>query len=600
MSLALARKYRPRRFADVAVQSHVANTLKGAIARGRVAHGYLLCGPRGTGKTTLARVLAMALNCERKREDGEPCGECESCTRIWAGSASLDVVEIDAASNRGVDDARDLRERAMYAPSGAERYKVYIVDEAHMLTREAWNALLKILEEPPPRVVFVFATTEPQKIAQAAAPVLSRLQRFDLKRIGPHDVRERLAVVLAAEAIGYEADALGMLARAADGSMRDALSLTDQVLSLGAGEVTAQRVRDALGLVHEDEYVALLDVIVQRRAGDVFAVVGRLADFGVDFGLLMNGFADVLRAQLAIVLGGSVPDLSERLRDELERRKALFAAGDLLRMLTMLVELEPHFRRSGQQQLLLETLLVRFALLDRTLDIEEVLRGIGGGSSSSGGGGVRREPPGPAAPAPAARPQMLADSAPYSRPVATRDAALARSVAEPPPAPPPRSPAHGSVKPEAKVGDPGLAKRPELADQAPSRKKKQALDLNRLAEHWDDVVEAVRASGRGMVASALAESTPAAVTASGLVTVSVGSDALADAIQNGAESILAALRGLFDGVEKLAVRGVAEGQSAAPRRLTAEDVIANRVVMLRKRDPVLDAAIDALDLRLIE
>ncbi len=581
MSLALARKYRPKRFADVAVQSHVATTLKNAIANDRIAHAYLFCGPRGTGKTTLARVLAMALNCENKQPDHEPCGTCASCTRIWAGSASLDVVEIDAASNRGVDDARDLRERAMYAPSGPDRYKVYIIDEAHMLTREAWNALLKILEEPPPRVVFVFATTEPQKIAQAAAPVLSRVQRFDLKRIGPADVRVRLGAVLKEENVGVEPDALGMLARAADGSMRDALSLADQVLSLGTGDITAQRVREALGLVHEDEYVALLDVIAEHRAGDIFAAVGRLADFGIDFGLLLSGLADTLRAQLAIVLGGAVPDLSDHLREALETRKDRFGSGDLLRMLTMLVEIEPHFRRSGQQQLLFETLLVRFALLDRTIGLEEILRGLdGAGSSGSGGGGQsRRETP---AVAPRlASPPMMSDSKRISEPAAA-PRAVAKEVSN---APEPRA----ASKPPAAI-----------ADQAPGARKKQTLDLNRLAEHWDDVVEHVRASGRGMVASALNEATPSAVTAGGVVTIGVTSDALADALQSGNESILAALRGIFDGVEKVAVKAMTDGPSAGRPRLTAENVIADRVATLRKRDPQLNAAIDALDLRLIE
>src|SRR4051794_5098045 len=203
----------------------------------------------------------MALNCPNRGEDGEPCGVCDSCERIWAGRTSLDVVEIDAASNRGVDDARDLRERAMYAPSEEDRFKVYIVDEAHMLTREAWNALLKILEEPPPRVVFVFATTEPQKIAAAAAPVMSRLQRFDFRRIGPSAIRERLRQVLVAEKLQADDDALTLIARHADGGMRDALSVLDQCLSFGEGAVTAERVREVLGLVDDELYTEVLQLV---------------------------------------------------------------------------------------------------------------------------------------------------------------------------------------------------------------------------------------------------------------------------------------------------------------------------------------------------
>jgi DNA polymerase-3 subunit gamma/tau len=582
MSLALARKYRPRRFADVAVQTHVANTLRSAIEHDRVAHAYLFCGPRGTGKTTLARVLAMALNCEKRRPDREPCGECPSCERIWAGSTSLDVVEIDAASNRGVEDARNLRERAMYAPSGDDGYKVYIVDEAHMLTRDAWNALLKVLEEPPPRVVFVFATTEPQKIANAAAPVLSRVQRFDLKRMSPADVRERLQAVLKEEKVKVEPDALMMLARAADGSMRDALSLTDQVLSIGTGAVTEDRVRETLGLVHDDEVLGLLAMIAERRAGDVFSTVARLADEGADFGLMLTGLTDAIRSELAITLGGSVGGTSERMRSALEGVKGRFSTGDLLRMLNIVVEMEPHFKRSAQQQLLLETLLVRFALLDRTVDLEAVLKGM---PASTGGGGE-----------PASRPRdPYADR---SGPPRMRDSQKA--------APYEASPAPSSSKAAAPAKGQAVAApaKAELADAAPPAAPLEPIDINRLSARWDDVVEAVRTSGRGVIASALGEAAPQSV-ANGVVTVQVGAETLADAINRGGESILAALRAHFTGVSKLVARvpeatAAPAAQSAAPKRMTADDVIASRVARLRKDAPLLDSAFDVLDLRLID
>ncbi|HEX5971379.1 MAG TPA: DNA polymerase III subunit gamma/tau [Gemmatimonadaceae bacterium] len=589
MPIALARKYRPKTFADVAVQSHVAATLKGAIARGRVAHGYLLCGPRGVGKTTLARVLAMALNCERRGDpalDGEPCGECASCQRIWAGASSLDVVEIDAASNRGVDDARELRERAMYAPSGEDRYKVYIVDEAHMLTREAWNALLKILEEPPPRVVFVFATTEPQKIAQSAAPVLSRLQRFDFRRIGPADIRLRLERVLAGEQVRAEPEALAMIARAADGSMRDALSLTDQVLAMGDGEVLPERVRDALGLVPEEELLSLLDLLAERRAGDVFAFVARLADAGVDFGQFLTGLADMIRAQLAVTLGGHPPDVSERTREALVARREAFAAGDLLRMLSAITELEPRFRKSGQQQLLLEALLVRFALLDRTVTLEKVLQGLGG----EGGGSVpdaapRRESP-RREPAPPARRASAAD-APSPEPRRSAGAP-ARGASDAPTRPPADAPA----RPEANASP---RKSSAEAGSAPPP------DVTQLVGRWEELAGALRASGRSVAATALEHAEPVAVNARGEVTIGLDepNPIYEQALESVKGELVPLLQRWFAGVQRVSVRA-AGGSAPPPTRLTDEMVRSERLTALRRRDPVLGAAIDALDLDLAD
>ena len=653
MSIALARKYRPRNFASVAVQSHVANTLKGAIAHDRVAHGYLLCGPRGTGKTTLARVLAMALNCERLREEraaaaaggragtpqsitgeaGEPCGECISCSRIWAGSTSLDVVEIDAASNRGVDDARELRERAMYAPSGDDRYKVYIVDEAHMLTREAWNALLKVLEEPPPRVVFVFATTEPQKIAQAAAPVLSRLQRFDLKRIGPAEIRERLTVVLREEGVRFDDDALAMIARAADGGLRDALSLTDQVLSLGTdGGVTADAVRAALGLIPDEEYLALLDIVAERRASDVFPAVQALADNGVDFGLVMAGLGDLLRAQLAIALGGAPPDLPERLRNALAERKGRLVSSDLLRMLHALLEMEPAFRRSGQPQLLLETLLVRFALLDRTIELEEVLKGFGdGGREEPPARRVSREPR-----VASAHAMLERTSAPVSAPGAPGASgasgasgvvasAGAHAVVQAPewqeaetgapprfvaPTPRPATQQVAQAAAAAQLAE-QLAEQPHAASRAASRAATLPASaappsLEAVQSCWTNVADAVRRAGRGMVAESVKHVTPAEVTSSGGVILSYAAtdDTFAKAVESARADVLAAVQGCIEGVTSITLRvhGAAaeKQQQRTVQRLTQQAVTKQRTEQLMTRDPLLDAAVRALDLELLD
>jgi DNA polymerase-3 subunit gamma/tau len=299
----LARKWRPRTFAELVGQEHVVRALENALAQKRLHHAYLFTGTRGVGKTTLARIIAKALNCETG-VTATPCGRCPACLEIDSGSF-VDLLELDAASNTQVDNMRELLENALYAPT-AGRYKVYIIDEVHMLSRNAFNAMLKTLEEPPQHVQFILATTDPQKIP---VTVLSRCLQFSLKRIPPQQIRSRLQHILEAEAIRYEAAALPLIARAAHGSLRDALSLLDQAIAHGGGSVGQDSVRAMLGVVGQDHIHSILRALAARDGAALMAEAERMAELSLSFDAALQDLATLLhRLALAQAVPATVSD----------------------------------------------------------------------------------------------------------------------------------------------------------------------------------------------------------------------------------------------------------------------------------------------------
>jgi DNA polymerase-3 subunit gamma/tau len=366
----LARKHRPQRFEDVISQGHVTRTLINAMANGRVSSAYLFTGPRGTGKTTTARILAKAINCVNGPTP-TPCGECPACVEITAGS-SLDVLEIDAASNTGVDDVRTLRENARYLPASG-RYRIYIIDEVHRLSGSAFDALLKILEEPPAHVMFIFATTEPQKVPET---IRSRTQRYDFHRVPVSDLSLHLARIAALEEIEIDEDALKMLARKADGSVRDAISLLDQLSAYAGEKITGRHVTEALGLIESRFYFDYVEAIAAKNAPSSLEMIGKLIESGAKFTEFCIGLAEHFR-NLMILKNARQPEklleLSETEIESFQKQVDYFSTGDILRIIRITNDMILDLKNGLAPRLVLEVSTIRLASLESTIHFEDII-----------------------------------------------------------------------------------------------------------------------------------------------------------------------------------------------------------------------------------
>jgi DNA polymerase-3 subunit gamma/tau len=365
-----ARKWRPMVFEDVIGQSHVSNTLRNAIATNRLAHAFIFSGGRGCGKTTTARILAKAVNCLRPK-DSNPCNECEVCEEITNGR-SLDVIEIDGASNRGVDEIRNLRESVRYAPARG-KYKVYIIDEVHMLTKEAFNALLKTLEEPPPHVLFIFATTEVHKVP---ATILSRCQRYDFRRITIEDIISRLRFIAGEEKIAIDDDALMIIAKKGDGSMRDSQSIFDQVVSYCGTTITVPQIISLLNVVDQEFFFRITECISTHDTKAGLALVEEIVRNGYDIKEFLSGLAEHFRNLLIARVTQSVYliEASEVYRKRYATDALQFSEQDILRLIKLTTDMESSVRYSTQPRLRLEVGIIQMTKMEQSVKIDDLLR----------------------------------------------------------------------------------------------------------------------------------------------------------------------------------------------------------------------------------
>ena len=377
--LVTARKWRPQNFSDVIGQEHITKTLINSIKNGKVAHAYIFAGPRGVGKTTTARILAKSLNCMNPK-DAEPCNECEMCLS-FSNSQSLDVIEIDGASNRRIEEIRTLRDSVKYAPTRG-KYKVYIIDEVHMLTTESFNALLKTLEEPPEHTIFIFATTDVHKVPLT---ILSRCQRFDFRRIELASTKSTLQKIADAEGIAIDDIALSLIAKKADGALRDAQTLFDQAIAFSGNKIDSSVVNMMLNLIDEELYFDISDAILNKNFNDAFEITRKLYENGWNFLDFMNGLIEHFRNIMTVVLrkDNKLIETAEIYKEKYLAYMSSFSEGDLIRILNFLNKSQYELKSAPNQKLKVEIILAQLIGLERTETLTHILSQVNSGNFSS-------------------------------------------------------------------------------------------------------------------------------------------------------------------------------------------------------------------------